>query len=394
VISIAALGLGSRRLTISRLVLSFLLLLVHVAASVYYCLYSQSNVADASTYYYDPYYWGSQPWGTDTKLVTQLCYVLKVGFNASYLDCFLVFQTFGFAGIMIITRIFDEIELNIGVPKHRGYWALLFLPSVHFWTSAIGKDAPMFFAIALCVWAMLNLRHRYVYFIISLAIMVLFRAHVAFMAAVAVMGASFFGSSTTIGRKLGFMVLALVGIWLTSGAVESSLGIDPTDPSSVSAFLDQQNSTFATMEGTTSVGDASYPVRVLSLLFRPLFFDAHGVMGLIASFENAAIIAAFIYMIVRWRDLAHLARRVPFVRFVLIFAFILLFALTLVYYNVGLGLRERIMAYPMVYAALVALWSVRQKRSLAAAPAPGDRLMANLQANRPLTELRGEGAIR
>jgi len=385
VISFAAIGIAASRLTITRLMLSFLLLLVHLATSIYYYTYSLSNPADSTAYYYDPYYWGSQPWQLSTKLVTQLCYVLKVYFNASLLDCFLLFQTFGFVGLMILTRVFDEIEANVGVPERRGYWILFFLPSVNFWTSAIGKDAPVFFAVCLCIWSMLNLRKRILFFCISLAVMVLFRAHVALMAAVAVAGASFLGNSVSFSRKAGFMVVALLGIWLTSGAVESSFGVDPTDPSSVTAYLDKQNAIFAMDSGNTSFGNASYPLRVVSLLFRPLFFDAHGVLGIIASFENAAFVIAVLYLISNWRDAMQLTRRVEFVRFVAIFGFILLFALTLVYYNVGLGLRERTMAYPMVFAFLVSFWSARRKQKLMSAPAP--RLMVNAKGHRPLAEL-------
>ena len=232
VISFVAIGITSGRLTTTRLALSFLLLLVHFTASVYYFNYSLNNAADATAYYYDPYYWGSEPWQLSTKLVTQLCYVLKLYFGASLLDCFLLFQTFGFVGLDDPHPGLRRIEANVGVPGNRGYWILFFLPSVNFWTSAIGKDAPMFFAISLCIWSMLNLRKRFLYFCISLGVMVLFRAHIALMAAVAVAGANFLGHSVSFSRKAGFMVVALVGIWLTSGAVESSFGVDPTDPSS------------------------------------------------------------------------------------------------------------------------------------------------------------------
>lgn len=387
VLSIAAIGMAASRLTIARLMLCFLLLIVHLAAAVYYYNYSLTNIADATSYYYDPYFWGSQPWQLSTKLVTQICYVLKLYFGASLLDCFLLFQTFGIAGLMLLARVFSEIEAHVGVPERRGYWALLFLPSAAFWTSAIGKDAPMFFAVSLCVWSMLALRRRFVYFCIALAVMILFRAHVALMAAIAIAGASFFGSSVSFTRKAGLMVVALAGIWITSGAVETSFGVDPTDVSSVSDYLDQQNAVFSTMGGTTSLGDTSFPVKAFSLLFRPLFFDAQGILGVIASVENVGVMIAVIYMIVRWRDLLYVARRVAFVRFVAIYAFILLFALALVYYNVGLGLRERVMAYPMVFSLLVALWSVRAKRKLLSEPPPSERLMVPVQGNRPLPEL-------
>jgi hypothetical protein len=385
--SFAAIGFSWSRLTTSRLLMSVMLLIIHVAASIYYYGYSLNNVADASAYYFDPIGAAAQPWQIGTVFVTKLCRMLKTQFGASYLDCFLLFQSFGFAGLMIMVRVFDEIEANIGVPERRGYWALLFLPTVNFWTSAIGKDAPIFFALSLCVWAMLSLRRRFIYFCVSLGVMVLFRAHIALLAASALAGTALFGSTISLGRKIALFATALAGIWLTSGAVQSALGVDATSVSAVSDYLDQQNAVFATVGGATSVSTDSLPIRALSLLFRPFFFDAEGTQAMIASVENIGVVIAFLYVLTHWRDLLQLLRRVPFIRFVALFAVLVLFVLTLVYYNVGLGLRQRVMAYPMIYALLVGMWSLREKYKLASAPQPPNRLPLHAKANRAAVEL-------
>lgn len=392
-ICFAAIGIAWDRFTTSRLLMSVLLLIAHVVASVYYYDYSQTNIADSTSYYFDPLNFGNAPWRTGTIFVTKLCQLLKTTFGASYLDCFLLFQTFGFAGLMILARLFGEIEAKLEVPERRGYWALLFLPSLNFWTSAIGKDAPVFFALCLCLWAMMSLRSRFVYFFLSLGIMVLFRAHIALISVTALACSTFFGSSATIGRKMGLMAIALAGIWVTSGAVQSALGVDATDFASVAGYLDQQNQTFSRIGGTTSLGDTSLPIRAFSLLFRPFFFDAQGTQALAASVENVGVAMAVIYLLARWRDVLFLVKRVPFIRFAAMIAILILFVLTLLYYNVGLGLRQRVMAFPMIYAILVAVWSMRQKQKLGPAPQPANRLMVNAKANTAAIELRGKGAL-
>ena len=392
-ISFAVIGIAWDRFTTSRLFMSVLLLMAHLAATFYYYGYSRSNIADASSYYFDPLNVGNAPWRTGTIFVTKICQLLKTNFGASYLDCFLLFQTFGFAGLMILARMFGEIETKLGVPERRGYWALLFLPSLHFWTTAIGKDAPIFFGLCLCLWAMMNLRKRFVFFCASLAVMVLFRAHIALISVTALACSSFFGSSATFGRKMGLMAFAMAGIWITSGAVQSALGVDATSFSSVAGYLDQQNQTFSGIGGSTSIGDASLPVRAFSLLFRPFFFDAHGTQAIVASIENVGVAIGLIFLLARWRDLLHLVRRVPFIRFAALLGFMILFVLTLVYYNVGLGLRQRVMAFPMIYALLVAVWGMRQKQRLAPVPQPANRLMVNAKTNTPALELRGKGAL-
>lgn len=386
-ISLAAISLVWTRVTIERLLLSLLLMFAHLAASVYYYNYSFTAAADTTAYYFDTLNWGAGSWELGTVFVIKICRVLKTSLGASYLDCFLLFQTFGFAGLMILARLFTEIEEKLKVPGHRGYWALLFLPSVNYWTAAIGKDAPLFFAISLCLWAAMNLKPRIVYFCASLLVMVAFRAHIALMAVTALAAAAVFGSTISFGRKIVIAGVGIAAIGITAIAVQSSIGVNATSVSSMSDFFDKQTSVYSTISGTTSLGSASFPEKVISLLFRPLFFDAHGILGIIASVENAGAILVFLYAVVHWRDLVHLFREVLFVRFILVFAFVLLFLMSLLYYNVGLGLRQRVMAYPMIYCALVALWSLRQKRSMMRAATDQPALMLDRKANRPVPEL-------
>lgn len=244
----------------------------------------------------------------------------------------------------------------------------------------------MFLAVSLAVWSVLRFRKRLVHFAIALGIMVMFRAHIALMAGTALAMAAFFDKSTHVGKKIGLLGTAALSIFLVIGPVQQTLDVDVTSISSVTQFFDEHNSLYATVGGTTSMGDAAYPIKVLSLLFRPLFFDARGVLGVVASIENIAVIIGFLYALAHWRDIAHLARRVFFIRFSLLYAVIILFSLTLVYYNVGLGLRERIMAYPMIFSVLVALWSMRRKFAVDRSAHMRPALMATGNPHRALAE--------
>jgi hypothetical protein len=359
--TLLAIGIGCKPLTIERLGLFVFIAAIHLGACLYYCAWSQKVVADASSYYYDPYHFSNGPWGFASVFVVKFCHLLKSLFGATYLDCFLLFQTLGFLGLMILARTFSEIQTNVGVPEHRGYLLLLCLPSVNFWTSAIGKDAPIFFAISLTVWFMLRPRQRWPYFVLALAVMVAFRAHIAMLTAMALAAAAVLGSSISFGRKAGILTVAVVGLLISAKAVESTFDVDATNVGSVTDFIGKQNETFGMIGGSTSLGNAPIMLRVVSLLFRPFFFDAHGFLGVIASIENVGVVLGFLYTIAHWRELSHLSKRVFFVKFILIYLLLMLVLLTIIYYNVGLGLRERVMAYPMIYAMLVSLWSMRRK---------------------------------
>jgi hypothetical protein len=387
ILSLFLTSISWQRLTISRLLLSIALLFEHIVACFYNYWYALHNIADAWSYYYDPLHLGAQPWGLSTALVTQITHVLRFRLGATYLDSFLFFQCFSLAGVMLLPRIFDDIEAKVGVPERRGYWALLFLPSLHFWTVAIGKDAPLLLGISLAVWSMLNLRRRFPFFCSALFIMVLFRAHIALMAVASLAAATFFDSTGSTGRKIGLLAVALSGLFLVLGPVQQTIDVDVTSASSVEQFVDKHVSIGENFAGTTSIGHASFPVKAFSLLFRPFFFDANSVLGVAASSENILVVLLFIYLIARWRDLFLLTRRVLFIRFVLLYAALILLGLAVLYYNIGLGLRQRVMVYPMIYSVLVAMWSLRSRPAQAMRRPVGAQPVPKGIANTPVQQV-------
>lgn len=383
VISILAILLAwSGERTTGKLMIYLALLMLHIIASLLYYNYSLTNISDSFGYYYWSYIWAGQPFGLGTIFAEKFVRVLKVDFGGSYADCFIFFQALGFAGLMIVARTLEEIQKKACAPERKAYLGLLFMPSAVFWTSAIGKDAPVFLGVSLSVWSVLNIRRRIIPFCLGIIIVVLFRAHIALIAAAAFAAAAMFGSGISTGRRLGLFGFGLIALWFGIAAVRSEFGINVTDTASVAAFMDKQNDVYAGVAGTTSLGDAPYPVRVLSLLFRPFFFDATGGMAMIASLENVAVLIVFFYMLAHWRDILFLAKRVFFIRFILAYGFLILFSLTLVYYNVGLGLRQRMMAYPMVASLLVSLLALRGMRTVSQPERPRPGLLERDNRNR------------
>jgi hypothetical protein len=131
--------------------------------------------------------------------------------------------------------------------------------------------------------------------------------------------------------------------------------------------------------GNTSLNTASFPMRLLSLLFRPFFVDARNMLGIVASVENLFILLMFFYFLFRWREVIDLYRKVFFIRFSAVLTLSLILLLAIVNYNVGLGLRERTMFLPPLLSIFVAVWAFRQRMKLAqqpgrVAPAPGPQM--------------------
>lgn len=346
--------------TRGRIGIFFLAALVHIFTAIVYYDYVQTNSADSVLYYFDPYEMVHEPLRPGTILVVHLTQALKTAIGGTYLDYFLIYQAAGFWGIAFLMRTIEEIYLELDVPQPKLAFLVLFLPGVHFWTSAIGKDAPLFLACSLAVWATMRLRQRFLIFALAIVIMAAFRPHIAFAATISLAVAAFFDPRSKGYVKLVLFAFAAMGAAAVAGTIQSAFSVDVTNADSVSDFVARQSQVSTTIGGTTAVVGASFPVRLLSLLFRPMFIDAQGVFGLIASVENVFLVFVIGTLIVRFRDSLKLARQIFFLRFAFIFFAVLALMLALVYYNVGLGLRQKMMFMPGLLTFFIAVWAVRQ----------------------------------
>jgi hypothetical protein len=143
-----AVPIASPRMTFHKLTFVVMLLFMHIGATVVSYTYAQSHAADSAVYYYDVYHFNGRPWSSvGTIFVIHITQLLKDYLGATYLDGFMVFQAIGFWGIVILMRTFEEIHVRVGSNDTLVSKYLLCLPTLHYWTSSIGKDAILLFAI-------------------------------------------------------------------------------------------------------------------------------------------------------------------------------------------------------------------------------------------------------
>jgi hypothetical protein len=281
-----------------------------------------------------------------------------------------LFQAVGFIGIVILTRTVAHVQHEYDLSYTKLSLLIFFLPSMYFWTCAIGKDAPLFFASSLAAWAMLKLSSRWIWFALAILVMVAFRPHIAMVATISLMLSLFLDRRYDIVPRMIFIGIALVSCTFLLSAVGNTYRFNATDANSVADFFASQSNMSILAPGSTTV-EGNFVTRLLSLLFRPMFFDAIGLFGLISSVENLLFVAGFAYIIMNFRGLIRWFGTGLFPKYCFFFTVILTMLLAQVYYNVGLGLRQRVMIYPTLLPILVAAWAIararRQARELASA---------------------------
>ena len=343
---------------VARIGLMFFLAITQVITAVYFYQWALSNTTDAVTYYADPYSWYSRDgFGLNTTFIIWLVQTMKWWFGGTYLDYFLLFQATGTWGCAFLLLTYDDVFKMADRPPSRPLYLTLFMPGIHFWTAYIGKDGLLFLAAAITIWAAVNIRARWLAFGFAVVIMILVRPHIALLAVAALAIGIALDSHTRALTRISLIGLSLVAFGFAAATIQDTFRIDVTSADSVTNFLEAYSTNTQRVTGTTSVYYESFLARMFSLLFRPLFFDAGGFLGLVASLENLFILIMVTMIVVRIRWVISLFRRIFVIRFCVLFAVALTILLSMMYYNVGLGLRQKLMmmpAYLTVFTAVVA----------------------------------------
>jgi len=163
-----------------------------------------------------------------------------------------------------------------------------------------------------------------------------------------------------VGSILAVAVLAAVMVVRTDRFLNES-GID-TSAGVGGALVDVQDRTSrGGSEFVPSVMDSPVraPVAVVTVLFRPFFFEAHNLQAFLTALEGAVLLALFLLRL-RWFAAAiRSLRRQPYVVFCL--AFTVLFVLAYSSFaNFGLLARERVQLYPL-FLVLISIPPVRHR---------------------------------
>jgi hypothetical protein len=372
-ISMAGFHFGRASVSRSRFVLFVLLLLEHIGAAIVVYIYAQNFESDAQLYYYDSLNIYGNGTGVNTVFIVNLVQFIKSYFGGTFLDFFLLFQAIGFWGILFILRAFDNIHEELGQPIFKGVYLILFLPGLHFWTSSIGKDGLMFLAVALCTWAAIRLQTRYLAFGVGVVLAVLVRPHIALLALVSLALTLLLARKTSLMIRTALIAVVLAGTASVAGLVEDMVtGFSFSSTDSMSELLESKSQVSEESGGDLSIMNASFPVKLFSLLFRPFFLDADGAFGYVASLENAVLLLVILTLLWQSRTALAVVRKATFARFAFFYFLLITLLLALFNYNVGLGLRQKMMMMPALlvfFATLLAIRAVRKAGAYGPDPA-------------------------
>lgn len=339
--------------------ISFIVLIFfwHTFFSITYYFFTFYNTADATLYYSRSltenvnFYPGS-------PFVHYFSSLFSRGLEASYLNTTLCFGFFGTLGL-----IFLYLSLKKFLEKISWHWIfLLFIPSMSFWSSGLGKDSISFFAACLFLYTITTNKKIYILLPISFFFMFMVRPHIALMMIVSFIIYFILKSKVHILFKITTLPIIVSGIILSSSFVQQYVGLEEASIDSVSSYVDQRQGYNQSGGSSIDLQSMSYPMQIFTYIFRPLPFDAHSALALFTSIENTILLFLFIYILFKNKF-----RLYTFTEgkntWLLIYAFLTCSMLAITTANLGIATRQKWMFMPIfLYLLIYAFYQYKQNQ--------------------------------
>lgn len=340
-----------------------LIYLWHTLFCVLYVIYARSNTADANGYFYRSLEPGSMAVGT--QFVTALASFFTRFLGFSYLGIFLVFNWIGSMGVVTLYGSLRHVTRRSSRHLRLMAFAVVFLPSVSFWSAALGKDAIAFTSATLFLWSALSFKSRLRLCAFAVVLMLCVRPHMAGIMVIAV------AVSLAVSREvkpLARLSLAVVTIAAASAAIPFALryaGIEETASfQEVAGYVESRQSANLGGGSSIDISSMSLPEQVFTYLFRPLPHEARGFSSLLSATENMLLLlllgSAVFVVARRWTSVWRAWPKEGSSSMLVVYSFAGSALLAMVTSNLGIAVRQKWMVMPiLIYLVFFCLASRR-----------------------------------
>ena len=294
------------------------------------------------------------------RLVTMVVYLVT---GPTQMGGFVVFSWFSFWGMFWFYR-----ACVVAFPEgnHRRYaLLLLFLPTMLYWPSSIGKEAWMIFTMGLATYGVaLVLKHKplgYLTAALGLTGTAMVRPHITVLIFMSLFFAYLLRRRSwresrmgPIGKFLGVAVLLVAG-GLVMTQAKSFFELDGVSTQSVDSVLErtekQSGQGGSEYDAGNPTSPTEFPMAMLAVLFRPYLWEANNAQALLAALEGTTLLVLFGSSLGRLVKLPGYLFRVPYVAYCLAYVVMFVFAFSSIG-NFGIMTRQRTQVMPFVLVFL------------------------------------------
>lgn len=269
----------------------------------------------------------------------------------SYLVLSLICSTISFYGFL---NYYNFLMSRINKNKYLYLYTLfLIIPSLHFWTSGLTKEALIFYLMSV-IFISLHKKHKITLAIVcSSALIFLLRPYMFFILAFAFLVNYVINFKGTLKQKRTTIIITLIGVIILTPVLLQFLKLTEFS-------LDRIKLNFASLVdysknfGGSSIEleNSTYLGRLFLVLFRPLFYDAYNFYQYVISLENLIVFLLILKFLkdvfVNFGILKYVKNQV----FLLLLVILSILFYSIYMYNLGLASRMRVMFVPFLFLFL------------------------------------------
>ena len=323
------------------------LFVYHTFLAIAYFLYVMFNPSDSKAYYtkvlsdFRGDTWMSF-YGTSTTFIEFLAYPLIRYLGFSYESMMVLFSFLGFLGFVYMYLLFKEhVQFSHQFMGMDLVKFIFLLPNLHFWSSSLGKGSVIFLGIGLFFFGIRKVNSRILATVLGGVIIYHVRPHIMLVLLVSsALGFIFSSKGVSMAMRFVFLLGSCIAFFFIYRDVLSLVNINEDEFISQGLDLTHRASELSKATSGVDITNYSLPVQVFTFLFRPLFFDAPGALGLVVSVENVIylILAA---KILNLRGLRFLIRGDFMVKSAFLSFISVSIALAQISGNLGLAMRQK-----------------------------------------------------
>lgn len=343
----------------------------HILLALAYYTYVMFNPSDSKAYFEKvTNNFRGENWmdfyGTSTTFIEFVAYPFIKYLGFSYEAIMALFAFFGYLGYLFFYIFFKE---NIRM-KHT--WAnidlltlIFFLPNPHFWSSSLGKGSTIFLGIGLFFYGISNIRYRIIPILIGGLIIYHVRPHVMLVILVsAIIGFMFSTTRVNTALRVTVLLASFGAFFLIYRDVLALVNIDQDE--FITQGFDLTHRATELSKATSGVDITNYNLffKLFTFLYRPLFVDAPGALGLFVSVENVFYLLISVKLLLSWKGIKFLFAGNFVVKTALLSFLTVSIALAQISGNLGLAIRQK--SQVMILLMFVVMCFLDQQKLVAA----------------------------
>lgn len=319
----------------------------HLMLSAVFYLYAIYNPSDSHHYYAKVLLDFRGPewkdfYGTSTTFIEWFGYPFIRYMGFTYEAMMALFSFLGFLGFLFFYQFFKEriffkqkfLGLNL-------LTLFFLLPNLHFWSASYDKGSFIFLGIGMFFYGLNNIPKRWLIVIVGGLITYHIRPHVMLVMLVSTaIGFSFSSKGTGWGIKIAVIAASIGAFFFIYKDVLSLVGIEQGEKLIDGLALSERASDLTRATSGVDITSYSIPEQLFAFLYRPLFFDSPGILGVIVSFENVFLLLITIFFVYKG-GLMYLIKGDFLVKTAFLSFITVSIALAQISGNLGLAIRQK-----------------------------------------------------